>query len=235
MNFFDTWVKSIDNAFFNVINSIAIFLPRILSAVIIFIIGIILANLVSKIVKALFAKIDFIDKSLENTGFKKAFGQAGFELNADEIVGWLVYWFIMIIFLIAVADTLNLPQISMFIGLVASYLPNVIAAAVILFIGIVLADFVGRMIAGAAGAARLPTIRAISTISRWAIIIFTFLSALNQLKIDQSLIQILFTGIVAALAIGLGISFGLGGVDSARKFIDQMTQTGGKMVGKGRT
>lgn len=199
--------------------NIAAFIPSLISAIIIFVVGWIIAVLAGQLVTKLLEKFN-VNQAAEKIGFIKA-AKDGF--NIAGFVGWLVEWFIIFIFLIAVADALQLPQISRFINEIANYIPNVIAASVIAILGIVAASAFSRIIEQTTSASEIIPASLLANLVKWAIIIFTVFAALVQLQIAPSIIQILFAGIVAVLVIALGLAFGLGGQEAAKKIVDKMS------------
>jgi hypothetical protein len=200
-------------------NSIVAFIPNLISAIVILIIGIIIAAVIGKIVTTLLRRLR-VNEAAERFGLKKMAGD-GFDLSG--FVGWLVEWLIIFVFLVPVADTLGLPQISEFINDIVAYIPNIIVAAVIVILGIVVANALSKIIEGAAGAAKGIPSSLIGNLVRWAVIIFTAFAALVQLRIAPSIIQILFAGIVATLVIALGLAFGLGGREAAQKLLEDLS------------
>jgi predicted transporter len=116
-----------------------------------------------------------------------------------------------------------MPQISAFIEQVAGYIPNVIAAAVIIFIGIVAANALGNAAGKASKATRIVPSNIIIAAVRYPILLFAALAALSQLQIATDMIRILFGGIVFALSLALGLAFGLGGRDEAQRILEGMS------------
>ena len=105
---------------------------------------------------------------------------------------------------------------------VLSYLPNVIVAALILLVSVVIAAAIQKLVVSSAKAAGLSSAIVLGEISKWAIWIFAFMAALSQLEILNAFIQPLFIGIIAALSLALGLSFGLGGRDAAARYIEKV-------------
>ena len=220
MDWLETWTNSIDNALSNLINQVAGFLPDLLSAILIFIVGLIVAAGLKGLIVGILHRIKF-GPVLDRIGFNRAADSAGVRLDLPELIGTIVQWFVIFIFLIAVADILNMPAISEFIGLIAGYIPNVVAAAVILIIGIVVASLLSDIVTKAASASGVAASNLVGGVAKWAVLIFTFFAVLTQLNIASELIQILFAGIVVAVSLALGLAFGLGGRETAQKFLDQ--------------
>lgn len=196
-------------------------LPQVLLAVLVLIVGGVLAwalrMVVEKIVAA--AKGDDLMKSLQVAAFFERFGLA-FRLSA--VLGWLVKWFVVVGFLIAAADILQWTQITVFLNEVVAYIPNAIIAVVILFVGLVLGSFVQRTVKTAVSAAQLGSEDLLAGVAKWAIVLFSFVAAMQQLGIATSLLQTVTTGLMGMIAIGGGLAFGLGGQEHAKRFLDTL-------------
>lgn len=198
------------------------FLPLFLGALLVFIIGWIIAiavgNLAERILKALKVN-DAFDRI---AGLRAAMHRAGLELNVAGFVGGLVKWFLLIVALLAASDILGLAGVSAFLNRVIAYLPNIVVAALIVVIGILFGNFVSRVTKAAAEAAKMPHGNTAAAVVKWAIYVFTFLATLLQLQIAEVLIQTLFTAFAAMLAIAGGLAFGLGGKDLAQRILGHM-------------
>ena len=197
-------------------------LPQALLAIVIFIILVAVAILLGKAVAHLI-NLTKVDRLFENTGFKKMVNRAGYHLSIGNFIGWLVKWSFILIFLVAFLERLGLPDASIFLAQIVLFLPRVVIAVLILIIGSVLADFVGKLVSGSTRVANLGSSNFIGTVSRVAIWAVTILFVLNQLGIGSGLIQTLWTGIVAGLALAFGLAFGLGGRDHAAKVLDKVS------------
>lgn len=219
-----TWGEVLRISFQQLWNGVIQFLPRIIIAVVVLIIGWIIAvalgRLASQIIRAF-----KVDKALQGLGAEGPLSRAGFKLDAGAFIGALVKWFLFIIFLVAAMDVLNLEHVNVFLrDVVLGYLPKVIVAALILIIGAVFADLAKRIISGSAKAAKLTSAGFLGGISKWAIWIFAILAALYELGVASSFIQTMFTGFIAMLAIAAGLAFGLGGKDAASRYIEKLRQ-----------
>ncbi|RMD51080.1 hypothetical protein D6827_02870 [Candidatus Parcubacteria bacterium] len=200
-----------------------LFFPRLLFAVLVFILGLIIAGVLKALVVRVVTllKIDELMDKLEVADF---FQRIGIKLNVAEFLGWIVKWFIVIVSLIASADALGWSQVTVFLSTVVSYLPNVLIAVIILLVGLILANFVYEVVKKALDAAGLVSSQFLAGISRWSIIVFSFMAALVQLGIAESLIQVLFTGFVAMISLAGGLAFGLGGREHAKKVLDKLSK-----------
>ena len=197
------------------------FLPNFLAALVVFLVGLIIAVGIGHLVRRIVDLLR-VDIAVERLQITSAFQRAGVPLNVSALLGWLVKWFLIIVFLITSADILGLEAIKGFLKDVVLYIPNVIIAVVVLLIGIVVANFVHDVIERAVAAAKLRSADFLAGLAKWSILVFSFLIALVHLKVAQELIITLFTGFVAMLALAGGLAFGLGGKDQAEKFIERL-------------
>lgn len=216
------WGVQLSSAFTGIGVQVLQFLPKLLLAIIIFIagwvVGSVLSDVVSKIVKAI--KIDSI---LESAGARGLLDKAGFNLNTGAFLGGLVKWFIIIVFLVTALDILKLEAVNAFLtNVVLGYIPQVIVATLILVVAAVLADLSQKVLSGGARALESKHAGMVGGVARWSIWIVAILAALNQLGIAGGMMQTLFTGLVAMLALAGGLAFGLGGKDAAANYIEKL-------------
>lgn len=204
----------VQTAFADLWSSLLAFFPRFLGAVIVFLIGLIVASLLKKLVMRIcdVLKLDTLAQKLE---VKQMFQRAGVPFHISALLGWIVKWFFVIVFLIAATDIMQWAEVTSFLSEVVFYLPNVIIAVIILLVGILVANFTRSVIKSAVEAGKLAGADFLAAVSRWAILIFSLMAALVQLGIAEDLIQIIFTGLVAMLALAGGLAFGLGGKEHA--------------------
>ena len=212
-----TWGDVIIASLQQVWASVTGFLPLLIGAFIVFIVGWIVAIALGKVVEQLIHALR-VDKVLSKLEFEKGLERMGFKLNAGTFVGGLVRWFLLIVFLLAAANILGLTQVSDFLRDVLLYLPNVVVAALILLIAALVADVVEKIVRGSIEAAGYRS-SLMGVVTRWSIWIFAIIAALLQLGIAVPLVQTLVTGLVAGLAIAFGLAFGLGGKDAASEII----------------
>jgi len=195
--------------------------PNILGAIIVFIIGLFVAEGLGRLVIRASKRL-YVDRAIEKTGLKKGLEKVGFKLEISRALGLLVTWFLYLVFLIAAADILNLPQVTEFLKTIVLYIPNVFVAVIILLLGSIIANFTQTVIKEATAAVRLGIADFLATVAKWAILIFAIMAALVQLKVATELIQVLFTGLVAMVALAGGLAFGLGGKDKAAELLKKI-------------
>jgi len=199
------------------------FLPNIVAAMAVFIIGILLAGLLGKLVTQILQKL-YLDRITEKVGLRNNLNKIGFRPSISQALGWLVTGFFDVVFLIVAADILQLPQIADFLQTFVLYIPSVIVAVVIIVIGMVVASFVQLLVRETALAAKLEAAEFLAALTKWVVLVFTFMAALIQLRVAPELIQILFAGFVFMLALAGGIAFGLASQDRAKKLLDRLSR-----------
>ena len=218
----NTWGDVLVNSFTNLWYGIVGFIPNIVIAIVIFIIGWLIGVFIDKLIRQAFDAMK-VDNALRSAGVEGALNRGGILLNSGAFIGGLVKWFIIVVFLLASFEVLGLTQVTLFLkNVVLSYLPQVIVAVLILLVAVVIAQAVQKIVIAGAAAARLAHANLMGSIAKWAIWIFAILTALVQLGIAVTLIQTLFMGVVVALALGFGLSFGLGGQDAAARYIEKL-------------
>jgi small-conductance mechanosensitive channel len=138
-------------------------------------------------------------------------------------IGKLVKWLVFLVLLVAAFDVLNLEQVNDFLReVVLTYLPRVVVAVLILLAGAVVGDTIARVAEGSARAAEMPSAGFVGSFARWSIWVIAILTALDQLGIATVFVQTFFTGVVVAVSLALGLAFGLGGQDAARRAIERL-------------
>jgi hypothetical protein len=215
------WALVLTQSFEDLSYGLIQFIPRIVVAIVFFLIGWLvgvgLGRLVAQVVNSL-----RVDDALRSAGVEKVLHRAGWKLNSGAFLGFLVKWFVIILFLVASLDALQLTDVTIFLrAVVLTYLPHVIVAVLIILVAAVLAEAVQKVVTGSAVAANIRTANFLGVLARWAIWIFAILAALDQLGVTP-FIQTLFTGLVVALALAFGLAFGLGGQHAAADYIKKM-------------
>jgi Conserved TM helix len=212
------WGTALFNALSNAVNLILTFIPRLIGFLIILIVGLIIAALVARAVTFLLRKVGF-DRVSDRVGLTRFEQRMGIKMDTAGVLGRIVYWFILLIFLVAAADALGVPAVSNILNTLVAYIPNVFVAILVLFLGTLAATVVADLVRGAVASANIGNPNILAGIARWAIIGFAALIALEQLQITPTLLNELFGAFVAALAIAFGLAFGLGGQDAARRWL----------------
>lgn len=198
------------------------FLPILLGALIVFIVGWLIAIAVGQLVQRILDLVRLNEPFERIAGFRATVERTGLDLNVPKFLGGLVKWSLFIVALLATTDILGLQAVAEFLNQVLAYLPNIVVAAVILVVGVLLGNFAGRVTKASIEVAKLSHGHSAGAVVKWAIVIFAFLAALLQLQIAEGLIQTLFTAFAAMVAIAGGLAFGLGGKDIATRILKHL-------------
>jgi len=226
-----TWQNAFLTVSNNILTSVIAFLPNLLAALVVFVVGLILASWFKAVVVKLFslAQLSIIVKK---SGFHQFLEKAEVKLKIEEILGRIVKWLVVLIFSVTAINILGLTTVSEVLSGLLAYVPRIISAILILTVGVLLAGLVESLIKGALGQIDVKTSRLFGKISSWLVIIFTTLAAINELGIAQSLINTLFIGFVAMLALGIGLAIGLGAKDLVSEILQEWYQNFKKEVRK---
>lgn len=199
------------------------FLPELVIAILIFVIGWIIASLLARAVDQVIKAIK-LDNALRGAGLEQTLARAGFSLNSGRFLGELVKWFIIVVFLVAALEVMKLDQVTMFLRqVVLGYLPQVIVAVLIMIVAVVVAEAMRKIVVASAKAAHIRSAGFLGALTKWAIWIFALLAAFLQLGIAVAFLQTLFTGVIVALSLAFGLSFGLGGQTAAARYLEKLS------------
>lgn len=198
------------------------FIPNLFGAIIIFGIGWFISAGIGKLVAGILTKLKF-NAIFERGSWKSALERANFKVNAAEFIGVLFKWVFAILFLMVAVEILGLTEFTYFLQNVLGYLDNVIIAALILVVAVVVIDLVSKVVVAAAEGSKFSRAYIAGEVVKIALWIFAILAILRQLLVAPELVDILFSaivyGVIAFLVISLGLSFGLGGKDTAAEIL----------------
>lgn len=202
-------------------SGVAGFAPRLIASLIVFLVGWLIATLLAKLAYHIISALH-LDSALTRVGFRQAWERSGFKLNSSMFFYELVKWFFIVVFLMASTNILGLQQVTEFLRTVVLYIPKVIVAAFILLIGILTSKFLEGTVRASVKAAGLASANFLGALTKWAIFVFSLLIALSQLEVASEVIRIIIVGLVAAVSLAIGLSFGLGGVKHAEDIVSNL-------------
>lgn len=220
MNTITDWGSALLTSLSNALGLVFSFIPKLLGFAVILLIGWLVASALDRVVTLLLRKVGF-DRFADRIGLTRFEGRMGLKMDAARLLGRIVYWFVFLIFLVPAVDALGLTTVSNLLDQIIAYIPNVFVAILVLFLGMLLATFVGDLVRGAMSRSNFGNPNVYGAIARYAIIIFAALIALEQLQIAATILNILFTAVMAALALAVGLSFGLGGRETAQRLLSR--------------
>jgi hypothetical protein len=194
------------------ITEIGEFFPRLAAAIGILMVGFLLAKMVERGTDAALHRIGF-DRWMREGGVTEALERAGTTLDPSTVIAKLVFWTVMLLVIILAGNALGVAAVSVLFAELLAYIPDVIAAVIVLILGILLGEFVKDLVLASAGG--LPAAPTLARAAKAAIILLAAFMALEQLEIAQDIVLVFFVAVVGAAALAAGIAFGLGGRDVA--------------------
>ena len=195
------------------------FIPSLLAAIIVFIIGWFIAEVIGKLV-ARILKVLKLNQIFDRANWKEALEAAEIKVNISEFIGGICKWVLVVVFLSVSVEILGLSQFASLLNRLISWLHNLIVAVAIFVVAIIVADILSRLIRASVKKIGVKYGGFLSALVRWAIYIFAGLAILLQLGVTPTIIQTIIVGFVGMIALALGLSFGLGGKDAAAKLIE---------------
>ena len=187
------------------------FLPKLVGAIAVLLVGWIVARLLRAIlVRSIRVSLDAL---LERSGLMEALERASIAAQPSQIVGSVVYWLVMILFIMGAAEIVGLTAVTAAITRILAYVPNVISAALVLAAGVFLARFIGNVVTSAASAANLSYAKGLGAVAQTSIVVMVAVVTLEQLGVDTQILITVITVTVAAITAGMGLAFALGARD----------------------
>lgn len=190
------------------------YIPRILGAIIVLLIGLFVGRLVGTLVTKGLRAIKF-DQIADRAGIDDFLRNAGVKMDPAGIVGQIAKWFVYIIFFQVAASTLGFPQLTAILNDVLAFLPRIVVALAILLVGALVANLLASLVKGGVGTSRLGNPDLLANIARYGVIAFAVVAALSQLEIAPAIVNTLWTALIGGAALAVAIAFGLGARDAA--------------------
>lgn len=219
MPLLQVWQEAILLSWNQVSSSFLSFLPSFVGAVVIFVLGILVAAWGRRLIEEILKAVRLEDLS-RSSGFDAYLKKADISLSATELTGAVVKWLLLLVFFIAAAEILGLAIVSTTLTSLLGYVPNVFAAALIIGAGAVIANLADGLVRGAFATIDHQAARPVGKLARWVVILVAFFAAVDQLKIAPALVETFFQGLTWTLVLVIGLSVGLGGKDIVAKILD---------------
>jgi len=216
-----TWAETTTLALQNLWQSFLNFIPTLIGAILVFIVGWFIAIATGRLVAEVLKRIKF-DRLFEKGAWKAALEKAELKITPSEFVGAIFKWVLIIVFLQVAVGILGWAQFATILDKVIGYLPNVIVAALIFVVAVIVADITEKIVVAAAEGAKFAYTHLAGLIVKWAIWIFAILAILRQLIIVPELVDTLFSALVYGTVAILVISFGLGGKEVAAEILQNL-------------
>ena len=222
MDFVNITSGALNEVFRNLFAGVVSFVPLLILAILVLVIGWVISVGVGRLVADILKRIKF-NQVFERGDWKEALERADLKVDPAGFIGGIFKWVLVIVFLLAAVEILGFEQFAGFLVGVLGYLPNVIVAALIFVVAIIIADIVEKVVRAGVESTKVGHGQLIGSVVKWFIWIFAIFSALLQLDIAvlpvQVLIQTFVQGIGYGIALAVAIAFGLGGKDQAAEIL----------------
>lgn len=182
-------------------------LPSLVGALVIVVAGYFLARLLERWTDSLLGRLNF-NKMVEAGGFSEAMGRTGTRLDPIHAVGKLLFWLVMLVVILLASSALGLESINTMFGTMLSFIPTLIAAIVIVILGMIVGEFVRALVLASAGG--VEGVPVLAKIAKASVVLIAVFMAVQQLGIAEEIVTAAFTLILGAIALGTGLAFGLG-------------------------
>jgi len=210
----ETGVGEVSSALQTAFQPVINLLPSVVAMIAVLVIGYVVARLLARAANAVGQRIG-LDAAAERSGLSASMTKVGIERGLSAIVSQLVFWMLMCVFVVAAFNLLNLPSLSAATQKLVDYIPKLLAATTVVLIGLLIASFLRGVIATAADRIGISYADRLASGAYYILAMMTFIAAFDQLEIQFALLNQLILIAFGALALGVGLSVGLGGRDVA--------------------
>jgi hypothetical protein len=186
--------------------------PQIVAMVVVIVLGYVVARFVAKAITTLAEKIG-LQNAADQSGLADSMNRMGLQRSVPTIVGTIVFWLLMSVFLMAAFNILGLQAVSEAMQAIVAYIPKLLVATVVIVVGLLVATFLRGVVATSADRVGLSYAEYLANSCYYVFAVLTFIAAFNQLGLQFELLEQLILIAAGALAVGFGLSFGLGGRD----------------------
>jgi len=214
-----SWQTSLVSSWGQVWASFLVLIPTILGAVLIFAIGLVLAYWVKRLIEEGLKALR-VEKLTDSLGINQFLKKAEIKINPSEVLAVFAQWLIILVFFLAAVDILGLSAVTSVLTKVLSYIPNILAAALIFGAGYFVAGLVESLVRGALVSVDHEAAKPVAKLARWVLLLITFFAAVDQLQIAQGLISTFFQGLTYTIVLVVGLSVGLGAKDVVAKILN---------------
>lgn len=194
---------------------------KFIAALFIFVIGWLIALLVKLVIEFILKNIK-LEELFKKLNIDKYLQDFNWEERLDKIVAEIFFWIVFVVFLMVSFDIIGLQVVNDFIRGIFSYLPRAVSGGLILAAGFLFGELVRKALVGILRGLDKRSSQMASSFIKWAIVIFALITALNQWGIAPDIMNILVFGMVLFLALAGGLSFGLGGQETAREILESL-------------
>ncbi len=220
-------------SFTNALNSFMSFLPALVGAIIVLIIGWIISGFLAKLIVKALNMIGF-ERAVQNSGISDFIRRSGTKWTISQMIGEMIKWFIRLIFIQAAANILRMPQLTTIINSIVLFIPNLVVALVIVVIGSLIAKFLSGAVRASVSEMGVGSPNLLATLTQYAVVGFAVIAAANQIGVAAVVVNTLFIGFVAAIALAVGLALGLGGREVGAQITQSLYESSQRMADQAR-
>jgi hypothetical protein len=207
---FEKWNEVLQSSFNQAFHNVIQFAPRVVAMVVVLVVGYIAARMIGRIITLLCEKAG-LQRAAEHSGLAQSMQHMGIKRNVPGVIGTIVFWLLLCVFLMAAFNILELPELSAAMGTVVHYIPKLLVATVVVVVGLLIASFLRGVVATSADRVGISYADRLAAGCYYVLAILTFYTALGQLGMELELLKDLILIAFGSLAVGFGLAFGLGG------------------------
>jgi hypothetical protein len=216
----DVWGEAMVEAFRDMMKRLALFLPKLLALLSFILLGIVIGLAVKAVLQRLLKAVR-LDVLSEQWGLQAAMAKAGFKQPLSQVVGRIAFWTVFVLFVFMGVDALDLPATAGLMGQILGFLPSIVAAGLLLLVGVLLGNFFAEATLIATVNAQIQEARLIASLVRWGIFLFTAAMVLTHLGIAREIVVAAFSIVFGGVVLALSIAVGLGGRNIARDVLER--------------
>ncbi|HVW38775.1 MAG TPA: mechanosensitive ion channel domain-containing protein [Pirellulales bacterium] len=207
---FNTWQEAIAASFIHAFGQIIVMLPNVLAMLVVLVVGYIVAHVLDKFATALSQSLG-LETAAERSGLRTSMKQVGIQRSVPAIVGQIVFWLTMCVFVTAAFNILGLQTVSAAMERIVAYIPNLLVATVVVVVGLLVAGLLRGVVATSADRVGISYAENLANGVYYVLALMTFIGAFDQLNIEFGLLKEMILIAFGGLALGFGLAFGLGG------------------------
>lgn len=208
----DTWQEALRVSFNRAFGDIGALLPHLVAMLVVLVVGYIVARVLDKFTTTLSQSLG-VQTAAERSGLAASMKHVGIVKNVPEIIGQIVFWMTMCVFLAAAFNILGLGAVSAAMEGIVAYIPKLLVATVVIVVGLLAAGFLRGIVATSADRVGITYAETLANAVYYVLALVTFIAAFDQLQIEFVLLKELILLAAAGLALGCGLAVGLGGRD----------------------
>ncbi len=213
-----TWLEIVTSALTEMLNRVAAFLPNLVGALLVLLIGWLLAWLAQRVTRRVLARLGF-DCLSERAGVADALARAGIETSAARLVGRIIYWLLLLTFLMIAVESLGLTGAATALHALVAYLPHVLGAAIVLVGGALLGQFLGKGVQALAAGSGVEFHAALGRAIQYIVLAMAAILTADQLGLNTTLLNDVLGNLLTVAGAGLALAFALGSREAVRNLL----------------